>query len=269
MTTNQSNTIVKRVERAGHLRWVAVSDLVINPRAQRELRPGWAAQIAADFNAERFTPPLVSLRHGKHYVIDGQHRAEALRLMGWSDQQVQCWVYEGLTEAEEADLFLWHNNRKTVGAFEKFTIAVNAERDIETDINRIVLANGLKIANGGKAAPGSIAAVGALRKVYGHSPKTLGRTLRLVRDAYGDDGLRADVIQGLGLVCERYNGELNDEVAVAKLASIRGGLGALNTKAAALRKQLGRPMPQCVAAAAVDIINAGKGGKKLPNWWAA
>jgi hypothetical protein len=34
------------------------------------------------------------------------------------------------------------------------------------------------------------------------------------------------------------------------------------------RKVTGKPMPQCVAAAAVEILNAGK-GRKLPNWWAA
>ena len=27
------------------------------------------------------------------------------------------------------------------------------------------------------------------------------------------------------------------------------------------------PLNQCVAAAAVDVINRGKGGKKLPSWW--
>lgn len=267
MTNTKTTTPVNRVERSGHLRWIPVAELRVDPATQRELRPGWAAQIAAEFNPDRFMPPLVSIRDHRYFVIDGQHRVEAMKIMGWGDQQIQCWTYEGLTQDQEADLFLWHNNRKAVGALEKFQIAVVADRDDETDINRIVLANGLKIGGGGKASPGSIPAVGALRKVYAHGPGVLGRTLRIVRDSYGDDGLRGHVIEGVGLLCAKYNGELNDQLAVQKLSTVRGGLGALNTKAAALRKSVGRPMAQCVAAAATEIINTGKGGKKLPNWW--
>jgi hypothetical protein len=259
-----TKTPATRVERNGHLRWVAISDIKVNPRAQRDLRPGWAAQIAADFDPDRFTPPLISLRDGKHYVIDGQHRIEAMKVMGWHDQQVQCWVYEDMTEAQEADLFLWHNNRRSVGAFDKFQTAVVAERDVEVDINRIVLANGLKVA---QSQSGGIGAVGALRTVYGYGPATLGRTLRIIRDSYGDDGFKGEVIRGVGLMCARYNGDLDDQTAVNKLSTARGGVGALMSKAHIYRKQLGRPVPHCVAGAAVDILNAGRGGKKLPNWW--
>ena len=257
------NSTANRIERTGHLRWVTVSDLLVNPRAQRELRPGWAAQIASDFDPDRFQPPLVSLRDGEHYVIDGQHRVEALRIMGWDDQSVQCWVYENKSEAEEADLFLWHNNRKAVSAYDKFQIGVVAERADEQEINRIVLANGLKVST----SDSGIRAVGALRKVYAHGPKVLGRTLRIVRDSYGDAGLDGHVIEGIGLLAARYNGELDDKTAIGKLASARGGIGALNSKAYTFRKMYGKPLPQCVAASAVEIINSGRGGKKLPSWW--
>lgn len=264
MTAPKSTTPPPRMERTGHLRWIAVADIHVNARAQRELRPGWAAQIAADFDPDRLTPPLLNKRGGKYYVIDGQHRIEAMHLMGWDDQELQCWVYEGLTEAQEADLFLWHNNRRSVSSFDKFVIGVTADRDDESDINRIVLACGLKVALG---TPGGISATTALRKVYSHGPDNLSRTLRIVRDSYGDDGLKGHVLEGIGLLCARYNGDLDDKTAVDRLSSARGGLGALNTKAWGLRKQLGRSMPHCVAAAATDIINAGRGGKKLPNWW--
>lgn len=262
--TSKTNSTAERMERTGHLRWVTVNEIHVNPRAQRDLRPGWAAQIAADFDPDRFTPPLLSKREGKYFVIDGQHRIQAMHIMGWEDQQLQCWVYEGISEADEADLFLWHNNRRQVSSFDKFQVGVIAGRDDEVDIDRIVRANGLKVAQG---QPASISATGALRKVYAHGPAVLGRTIRIVRDSYGDDGLRGHVLEGVGLLCARWNGELDDERAVQKLSTARGGLGALNTKAAVLRKQMGRSMPQCYAAAATEIINAGKGGKKLPNWW--
>lgn len=261
--TTKTKTTPERIERTGHLRWITVSDLTVNPRAQRDLRPGWAAQIATAFDPDRFQPPLVSYRDGEYHIIDGQHRIEALRIMGWETQQVQCWVYENKSEAEEADLFLWHNNRKAVNAFDKFQIGVVAERADEQDINRIVLAHGLKVSQ----SDNGIRAVGALRKVYAHGPKVLARTLRIVRDSYGDDGLDGHVIEGIGLLCARYNGELDEGAAVSRLSTARGGIGALNSRAYMYKKTLGKPLSQCVAASAVELINAGRGGKKLPGWW--
>jgi len=265
LTATKNTTTKNRVERSGHLRWVTVADLHVDEATQRELRPGWAAQIAADFDPDRFTPPLVSLRAGTHYVIDGQHRIEAMRLMGWEQQQVQCWVYEGLSLADEADLFLWHNNRRAVQSFDKFRIAVAAERQVESDINRIVLANGLKVQAGG--GDGAISAVGALGAVYKLGPKVLGMTLRILRDSYGDAGLRGELIQGIGLMVARYHDDITEANVIARLSSVRGGLGALTTRANTLRKALGRPMSHCIAAAAVDIINVGRGRNKLPSWW--
>lgn len=265
MTNPKDSKQPARVERTGHLMWVAVADIYVNPRAQRDLRPGWAAQIAADFDPDRFSPPLLSKHGNKFYVVDGQHRIEAMRLMGWEDQQIQCWVYDDLSEAQEADLFLWHNNRKQVNAFDTFQIAVVAERSNETDIDRIVRAKGLKIASG---QPGGISATGALRKVYSHGEGVLARTITICNNAYGDEGLKGHIIEGIGLLCAKYNGELRDDEAIAKLGNARGGVGALNSKAYTFRKQMGRPLPHCVAAAATDIINTGRrGASKLPNWW--
>jgi len=261
MSTPKNST--NRVNRSGHLLWLTPAEIVVNATGQRELREGWAATIAAEFDADRFLPPLVSNRDGKHYCIDGQHRLEAMRILGWEDRPVQCWVYDEITEAQEADLFLWHNNRKTVSAFDKFRIGVTAGRTDEVDIDRIVRAADMRVAIGAN----SIGAVGALRKVYAHGPGVLARTVRIARDSYGDDGLGGNVIEGLGLVCARYNGLLNDDYAVSRLTTVRGGIGALNSKAYSNRKMLGKSLPQCYAAAVVDIINAGKGGKKLPGWW--
>lgn len=261
--SNAKNTTSQRT-----LEWVPIADIRVSEQAQRELRPGKAAKIAADFDPDRFTPPVVSRRaDGRIFVIDGQHRLEAMRRIGWEDQSAECFVYSGLTEAQEADLFLWHNDRTTVNAFDKFAVGVTARRSEEVEITRIVHDAGLKIANGG--TPGSIQAVSALRKVHRQGPDVLGRTLRILNDSYGDGGLQAEFIDGVGLLCGRLNGDLDDERAIAKLSSARGGLGALRSRANKYRAEMGATRGDCVAGAATDIINSGKGGKKLPNWWSA
>lgn len=80
---------------------------------------------------------------------------------------------------------------------------------------------------------------------------------------------RAGHIDGIGLLCDRFNGSLDDAQLVQKLSKAHGGVNALLGKAENLRKSTGNVRAHCVAAAAVDINNAGRGGKKLPSWWRA
>lgn len=256
-----------RATRDARLKWVAVADMRVSPLAQRDLKQYRVDRIAAEFDPEEVGNPTVNFRDGHWYVIDGQHRIEAMRQMGWGDQQIQCWTYDGLTEEQEAEKFLRLNDTLTVETFDRFKIAVRAGRSKQTEINRIVLAQNLCVSN--QKVPGAIGSTRTLERVWERTDApTLARTLRIVRDAYGDPGLEAAVIDGIGYVCGRYNGDLDETIAVAKLSSAHGGVGGLLNKAAVIRNQTGQTKGQCVAAAAVEIINSGKGGKKLPNWWA-
>jgi hypothetical protein len=240
----------------------------VSPLAQREINHARVDKLAADFDLEQLGTPTVSHRDGHFYIIDGQHRIEALKAIGYGDQQVQCWTYEGLTEEDEAERFLKLNETLTVDTFAKFRVGVRAGREVECDIDRIVRAQQLVVSR--DQIPGAIKAVGTLRRIYGRGGATvLGRSLRIVRDAYGDSGLEAAVIDGIGLMCQRYNGELDDSVAVKKLADAHGGVNGLLNKAEVLRRQTGNQKGHCVAAAAVEIINSGRGGQKLPSWWRA
>lgn len=257
----------KRTQRAARLRWIALADMKVSPVAQRKLRRYHVDRIAADFDPERVGNLTVNIRDdGTIYIIDGQHRAEAMRQVGWGDQQVQCWTYEGLTEKEEADLYLDLSAVLPIGAFEKFGIGVTAERVDETDIDRVVRAQGLSISRDKGA--GRIRSVAALRKVYARSGGPgLARTLGIIRDAYGDPGLEGPVIDGIGMLCARYDGQLDQARAVKQLSAAHGGVNGLLSTAETLRKKTGSPKPVCVAATAVEFYNRGRGAGKLPSWW--
>ena len=255
-----------RIERGCHLKWVRISDMKVSPAAQREFRPHWKDHLVASFDLTKMGVPTVNNRDGSHFVVDGQHTTEALRDLGFGDELVQCWYYEGLSEAEEAELFLVLNDRLSVNVFDKFNVGIVAEREVPSDIDRIVRSLGLSV-NKAKG-DGSIGCVGTLTQVYrAGGPKALSRALRITRDSFGDPGYQAAIIKGLGLVCQRYNGELDDSTAIAKLGGMRAGATALMSKAITTQKQTRKPIGDCVAAAVVDVINSGKGGKKLPSWW--
>lgn len=260
-----SNPNDKHVNRTARLEWVPINDMHVSPLAQRDLRPARAAQIAANLDIEQIGAPTVNERDGKFYVIDGQHRVEALRLIGWADQSIQCWTYAGLTAEEEAEIFLKLNDTLRVDAFSKFRVGVQAGRPTECAIDRIVRDTGLRIAHG---KTGAVSAVAALQTVYkGSGPEALARSLRIIRDTYGDAGYIARVIVGMGLLCARYERQLDEEQLTKKLGGAHGGLNGLLNRARTTQKATGKTHPHCVAAAAVDIYNSGRGGKQLPSYW--
>lgn len=259
-----------KVERVARLAWVPLAKVKVNPLAQRDLNPSRVDKLATEFDPEQLGSPTVNHREDHFWVIDGQHRIEALKtwLGDWEGQHVQCWCYDGLTEEEEAEIFLKLNDTLSVQAFAKFRIGVQAGRADETEVDRVVRQCLLRVSQ--DKGDGAIGAVGTLMKVYRRGGgATLARTLLIVRDAYGDPGMDASVIEGIGLLCHRYNGDLDDAKLVQRLSAAHGGVNGLLGKAENLRKSTGNIRAHCVAAAAVEINNSGRGGKKLPSWWRA
>lgn len=254
-----------RIERTASLRWVPLNRMQVSDTAQRDIQQPRVDYLVSHMDIEQVGNPIVNERGGWFYIIDGQHRVAALREYLGEDQQIQCWTYTGLSEAEEAEKFLQINDVLTVTAFDRFEIGVEAGREVEVDIARIVEACGVVVS---RNEQGGIRAVGTLRKVYNRGgPEVLSRTLTILIASFGESGLGAPVINGIGLMCGRYGADLDDEKAVNALRATRGGVNGLLGKAAVLRERTRQPLSQCVAAAAVEIINAGRGGKKMPTWW--
>jgi hypothetical protein len=241
----------------------------VSVAAQRRFRQSRVDFLVSKFDLDILGTPMANFRDGWFYIIDGQHRIAALKEFlgkGWEDQQIECHVYDGLNEKEEADMFIRYNNQLPVSTFDRFRVAVTAGYADETNIKKIVEANGLVISQ--EKLPGAIGAVGTLTRVYSRSDdETLGRALRIIKGAFGDPGFESMVIDGIGHLCQRYNGKLKEDVAIDRLGRMHGGVKGLLGKAEVLHKQTGNAKAQCVAAAAVDTINSGKGGEKLVSWW--
>lgn len=237
--------------------------------AQRELKQSRVDFLASEFDPEMFGFPVVNLRASNYYVIDGQHRIAAVKQWlgdAWEKQSITCRVYKGLTEQQEAEMFDRLNNQLTVKSFDKFRVRVTAGRQTECVVKNIVEKCGLKIS--ADKSEGSVGAVSTLVRVFKReNAETLARSLNIVNGSFGTPGLSQAVIDGVSRVCSRYNGALNDDEAIDRLRSLRGGVGQLMTKADLLRKQTGLSVPECVAAATVDVLNSRRGGKKLPPWW--
>jgi uncharacterized protein DUF6551 len=267
--SRKANEEKKSIQLTSELRNVPLRKIRIPPHAQRELRPAWMVELYSKFDPELMGYPTLSFRDGWYWAIDGQHRIEACKAFlgdGWETQSITCRVYNNLSESDEARLFVQLNHHKTVSSYENFRVAVNAGFAEENTVKRTVEKAGLNIAK--DKGENNISAVGTLLKVYRRSDtSTLLRTLQIVHKSFGAPGMLNTVIDGTALMCERYNGVLDDGATIERLQQTRGGIGALMSRANTLRKQTGEAMNQCIAAALVDTINGGRGGKKLPSWW--
>lgn len=265
------------VPRSSSLRWLWVDELHVDSNAQRPLRPGWVKGHVSEFDPEQIGYIVVNERKdGKWYVIDGQHRVALIQAV-WPNerQQVQCEAFIGLTVAQEAELFLARNDRINVRAYDKFRVAITAGEGVESDIYRIVLAQGLAISD--QEREGTITAVKAIQHVHrgdGIAPKdgpaALARTLKTVQRAWGrgPSSFNGHILRGIGLVQLRYNGKLDQEALAEKLGPTRGGAPGILGTAKQVQDMRSQPLHKCVAAVVVDIYNRGRRNGKIQDWWA-
>lgn len=264
-----SDPTLSKPARQCHLRWVKADEIGVNPVAQREFRLAHAQSILDKFDIDKFQVPHVNRRaDGSLYVMEGQHSLWAYRQWVGDGQQVQVWLYDGLSEHEEAEFFLSLNDKKAVPALPKFRAAVTAGRVEESDIDRIVRANDCTI--GGHSSPNAITAIGALTAIYQqHGAKVLGLTLRIIRDSFTDGGYERPVLLGIAKVVARYGDSLDEKRMVQKLSGIKNGWKGLVQRTSLIKDAKGCTQPEAAAAAVVEFYNAGRGGVKLMTWWAA
>lgn len=269
---------VKHVEKypiASQFRMVSISDLNIDPDAQRGLSKQWVQEHLSSFDVDQLGYIVVNKRpNGKHYVIDGQHRVELMRAVGWGDQKIHAECFDGLTQAQEAELFIARNDRRAVTTYDRFRIRVTAGEADAVAIDKIVRDHGMTIAN--QAKDGTIVAVVSLEKVYRGAgiasekdgPQALRNTLKTLVQAWGKNSgsISGDVILGIGLVQLRYNGKIDQSDLVKKLAPFPGGAPGLVGKGKAARDISGRPLAHCVASIVVDQYNRSKRSGKLDAW---
>lgn len=260
------------------IRPVPIDQMRIPPAlvTQREFRKAHGDRLAADLDLNKLGYPIINHRDGIYWVLDGQHRIYALKQNGFEKDVLDCEVYEDLTDAEMADIFLGRDQRRKISPYDSFHVACTAGYKRETGVRRAVETQGVKI--GRHSEENTVGAISALCKVYDKAGgnKTgevvLGQVVRTIKHAYGGDPVSFDaqVIEGLGLVFNRYNGKTNERDLATRLATTTNGVRGLIRRAETQRLRTGNSKAQCIAASVVDVYNKGVGPRakdRLPSWW--
>jgi len=199
---------------------IIIDELNVDPETQRTLDPKRVAALARRFIPTAAGTIVANKRADqKIYVVDGQHRLAAARLAAITELDVE--LHHGLTEAQEAQLFLLINReRKATAKIDEYRIGLTGGQLLMVDIQAVLDKHGLKV---GSLSANSIAAAQTLMsitEIYGAT--TLDRVLDVAEQAFGRQGGEAwdgMILGALGMFIGRHGDVIDDDELAKKIAA--------------------------------------------------
>jgi hypothetical protein len=253
---------------------LAVGSIATDHQVQRHQSRSHIEKIKSGYRRDGIGILTLSRREdGTLWYIDGQHRGTAMFELGLSSELVTCEVYEGLTLAQEGELFLKLNNSKNVSIVDKFRVRVTTGDPVAVDMARIAGNHGLKIT--GASGEGQIAAIAAAESVYtgqvagknGSYQAVFAMTLSVLIEAFGrePDAMSGQLVRGVGLFIHKYGKVVVQNGLAKKIASHPGGAEGLigAGKNNNFRHRLGG-VHKGICFAVLDDYNRGRRKDTLP-----
>lgn len=194
---------------AHNTKWIAIKYLsVVWAQAQREYNERHAKRIADSFDPDLFDDLVVTLPNGDgiYHVVDGQHRAAAVRSLYGEEEKLPCRVVSVENPARAAAIFDKINTgRRLPTSLEKFKVRVTSGSETEVAINNLVTSLGLIIEM--NSTPRSIRAVGSLVNVYNSfGLEVLKDALMAIIATWPNDkgAFEGPIIEGFGSLAGKY-----------------------------------------------------------------
>lgn len=150
-------------EEEGKASRVPLKDIRLDSAYQRDLDSSRVNRLMRDYDPQLAGALILSARAGLLWCVDGQHRMAAMKELGLA--HANAVVFEGLTQRQEADLFIKYNrNRKTLLAWDWFKAELVAGHEEALAITTICNRAGFQIEK--TASHTAIQAVNAVRRIY-------------------------------------------------------------------------------------------------------
>jgi hypothetical protein len=156
---------------------------------QRSTQDKQVNSIIAKYNEAKLDALLVSEQsNGTFHVIDGAHRTEALREMGYTHAMAR--ILTGLTYEQEADLFARQGEDvRTLTGLDFYKAGIMAKNEVCLKLDKILSDNGFQVGKDKGKSFKSISAVQTLQNIINeYGEKVLDETLRLIASTW--NGLR-------------------------------------------------------------------------------
>lgn len=193
------------------LEWIKISDLVVDPRYQRDIQGAGRkniTRIAKEFDWSKFAPVIVAPVGGSRYaIVDGQHRVTAAGLCGL--ELVPCQVIDADRACQAAAYAAINANITQMSPMQVHKAKTAAGDEHAQRLNALCAEAGVKIlpypVQSKDQKAGDIMAVGMLYRMLGKfGPDVLTTALSCItRTRDGNPGwLRSQIVEALCVVLE-------------------------------------------------------------------
>jgi hypothetical protein len=248
---------------------VRADSLAVHPFAQRDLVPSKLKKLEADLDLDAIgvlhAVEYPIHRETKIWIIDGQHRLQALLTHGFGEWLVEVKVHlDVVDDARASALFLKLNDRSPVSSYDRWVNEIKAKNGDAINTNAIVMKHNLTVER--QSGDSHVTCVSSLKKLYlVDSGASLDKTLGAIVAAWGSKAaaLEGRLIDGIGQVFARYNGSIDEPAMVKKLAKYSGGAPGLVGDARGLMEYRRMTLSRCIAERVIDTYNLGRRVGKL------
>jgi len=258
---------------------INVNDLIVDPEVQRfHFNPRKVENIVKNFKQEALGIVTASRRNAATVVvIDGWHRWEAMRRLTDNTGTLQVRVFQGLTKAEEAQMFLDLNPGNQPTALDKYRMRLIIGDATIVAIDKAVHEYGWSVHP--IPGPSHIQAVKALERIQvtaqrlDNFPDLLNQTMLVTTRVFGHDreAATATLLEGIAaFLAENVKHKQFDlDRLIAQLKQFPGqAFGLLGDAQTVARMSKMRPA-MAVADQITKQYNKGLragGPSELPTW---
>lgn len=223
--------------------------------------------IVENFNYLGLGYPIISLRDGKYFVVDGLHRIEALKQLGI--KEVFCDLHTELSMSDEVTMWQLTDMLPKATVLDAAKARVFQQDATAVAIDAAVQAAGFTIDYCSKGEAGSIKAYKALEAVYHKfSDDTLQEALQVIRQTLGTgkQACAGYILQGFAQFLHNYSSVpvFNRSEFMKRVKEC--GIEGLQLKIKQKQAVTGTTKQVCTVLALIDLYNKNiKPSKKL-HW---
>lgn len=252
--------------------------LEIDPGVQRKPNESRMIRIAAEFHESALGVFTVSRRTDpaphtgpktvRYVVLDGQTRLGAIhRFTGTPDTTlpVVCQVYHGLTRAEEAEIFLLHNDRAAVRKIDLFRLALVAGQDWAVELDAVVKRHGYEATD--SASPERrFTAISTAQRIIKlpEGMDALDRAFDFLARSWGYrvNAASAEAVDGLSLLFHRHGKDV-DVVGFARKLAATDTPQTFKSNVMAYRAAMGVGRTEAAYRYVIKVYNSGRRSRGL------
>lgn len=180
----------------GEYMFLKVSDIMIDPIYQREIRKSRIKNISNHFNWAVFDPIRINMREdGKFYCYDGQHRLNAAILAGMTE--IPCVVRMGMSLLEESRAYIASNVNasKSATAHQRWKAGLLDPTTIFYKADRICKRVGVKVTETG--GPRHATCAIRLYELYRDDPRAFEVAMTVAAEVCTNHTITEQIICGL------------------------------------------------------------------------